>query len=135
MDEISIDSFKGIAPKYGNNLPVGFAQSAINCALSKGKLAPLAKNTLVQADVNLYNSFAYHCAAWQRGNDRFYCPWKINVLDLLMYKDDSNYLKKKVSWIITKTDISFVGEWELAAKVDISFDAVSKEIRLSLIHI
>ena len=107
MNEISIDSFKGIAPKFGKNLPAGFAEEAINCKLYDSKLAPLAKNTQVQADANHYNSFAYHCAAWQRGNDRFYCPWKINVLDLLLYKDDSNYLKKKVAWIITKTDISF----------------------------
>jgi hypothetical protein len=129
MEEIQIDSFKGIAPRYGKNLPVGYAETAENCLLYHGKLSPIAKNSQAKAETNQYNSFAYHCEDWHYGNDRFFCHWKINVLDLLLYKDGSNYLKKKVSWIITETDISFLDQWQLAAKTDISFDASSREIR------
>jgi hypothetical protein len=129
MEQIIIDSFKGIAPRYGEKLPPGYAETAENCLLYDGKLSPLAKNTKVEDETNKYNSMAYHCQDWLYGNNRFFCPWKIGVLDLLMYKDDNNYLKKKVSWIITETDISFMDSWALAAKVDISFDADSHEIR------
>ena len=114
MEEIPLE-FKGIAPRYGKKLPAGYAEDAENCFLFHGKLSPLAKNTQVEADTHHYNSMAYHCLAWNYQNNAFYCPWKIGVLDLLLYKDTSNYLKKKVAWIITKTDISF--------------DAASKEIR------
>lgn len=93
--ETKIAKFDGIAPRFEPNLKEGFARTAQNIDLSNGKIRALAGHLLDTADTNLYNSLKYYNAAWERGNDKFYCPWKINDLDLLFYLT-AGVLKKKV---------------------------------------
>ncbi len=114
MVETTISKFDGIAPRFSPNLKEGFAITAENVDLSNGKINPLAAHLLDTADTNLYNSLKYFNGGWQRGNDKFYCEWKINTLDILFYL---------VSGVLTKSvdgTVANVGQARLGAPTVLS---------------
>ena len=94
-----LSQFQGISPRFDPDLKVekglAFARIAQNIDLSSGKIKPLLDNQLQEANTNSYNSLIRYNNAWEKGNNRYFCEWKIGALDLLFYLD-SGVLKKKV---------------------------------------
>jgi len=99
--ELTISKFQGIAPRYEPDLKIdsrtgkAWARTAQNIDLSSGKIKALLDNLLQEADTNFYNSLTRYNSAWEKGNNRYFCEWKINNLDLLFYLD-GGIIKKKV---------------------------------------
>ncbi len=94
-----LSQFQGISPRFDPDLKaekgLAFARIAQNIDLSSGKIKSLLDNLLQETDTNLYNSLIRYNNVWEKGNDRYYCTWKIGTLDLLFYLD-GGILKKKV---------------------------------------
>jgi hypothetical protein len=49
MRTLKISGFKGIAPRYGDEVPVGMASSCVDVDLSAGKITPRKADSVVQA--------------------------------------------------------------------------------------
>jgi hypothetical protein len=87
MKPVVVSSFHGIAPRYAPGLKPGFAQEALNCDISDGKLGPV--NGHLPVGTGSGDSLHYHGGSWFSGTGRHYLSWMINSIDLLFYLDDS----------------------------------------------
>lgn len=98
MDQ-NLIQFQGISPRFDPDVKVekglAYARTAQNVDLTSGKIKAVLDKLLIESDSNHYNSLAYHNSAWEKGNDRYFCPWKVDTLELLFYLD-AGVLYKKV---------------------------------------
>lgn len=85
MKPLTIDTFRGIAPRFEPGLKPGYARTAENCDLADGKIGPLLAASLQEADANGYNSLYYFNGEWERGDDRYYLQWNILDNEILVY--------------------------------------------------
>lgn len=92
---IALSGFKGIAPRYGDQVKPGVAVTALNCELNRGKLGPRNSDILIEAGAGGYNSIVKFGDTWVYGTDAYFLQWKIGDTDLLIYLD-SGTLKRRI---------------------------------------
>ncbi len=92
---IVLADFKGIAPRYGDLIKVGMAETAVDCDLWRGKLGPRNSDDLVSANTNSHNSIFKFGETWLSGNDSYYLEWRIGTTDILIYLDNGT-LKRRI---------------------------------------
>lgn len=87
MAEQRITKFLGIAPVYEGNLPAGYATIAENVDLSAGKIRPRPGHKRITTEGASVTDIILWDALWRYGDDRYFCPWRYDSIDLLFYLD------------------------------------------------
>ena len=95
MKTLIMDKFGGLAPKLGEDLPFGLAQTAENVDLRSGKIRPVKEPLLIEAQAANYNSIIKFGDIWLYGSDRHFFDTVLNNVEMLFYIEN-NVLKKKI---------------------------------------
>jgi hypothetical protein len=83
--QITIDRFSGITPRFGAGIAAGGATAAENCDLSSGRIRPLKKARLIESRSGTGNSLYCHDRLWVSGDDRYDLSWKLGHHHLLIF--------------------------------------------------
>lgn len=95
MAEFTLNSFGGIAPRFGAEVKPGLAETALDVDLSSKALAPRKSDSAVTTLSGNYDSIIKWGGDWIGGNGACFLPWTIDGTDILIYLDNGT-LKRKI---------------------------------------
>jgi hypothetical protein len=108
MPTVLLSKFKGIAPRYADNVRPGMASECVDVDLSNGQIAPRRADLAVGLVSSSGNWLTYFGGAWVSKEDAFFLQWKINEFDLLFYLENG-ILKRRIGSIVVDVGQSYPG--------------------------